>query len=91
MSEKETKRRSEEFALRLALRSYCINNHLCSRASNTQYELMLNLFANAEEQDSACEVLDNLAAMLWICSDTEKTINRLSLELTDLYLNTLKA
>ncbi len=76
---------THKYALRCALRSYCINENLCTRASNTQYEIMLSLFAKVEEQDDTCGAFDNLAAMLWICSDTDKSLNQLSIDLANIY------
>lgn len=77
-----------EFELSLAFRSYCINNNLCSSASINQYEKMTKIFSGGEEEKD-CRIFDFLAAMLWICSKTEKTINQISSELSDLYLNNI--
>lgn len=68
--------------LRMAFRNYCCENRLCTMACNEQYEKMIKMFAELE----TIETLDNLSAMLWICSDTNKSIKDIWNDLYNIYL-----
>ena len=84
----EWKKEAEKWELIMALRRYCIENNLCTGADCKQYDKMLHFFG---ETDFAKDYsrFQCLASMLWICSNTAKTIGDLESDLADLYLNVL--
>ena len=73
--------------LRMALRNYCIENELCTMACNIQYERILDSFADC---DASLKVLHRTAAMIKICSITDKTFEDLEDDLETLYLNIIQ-
>lgn len=82
----EMKRKQEELDLRFAFRVYCCDSNLMTRASCEQYEIMVSYFS---KEFGTIHDFDKLACMVWICSDTDKSINQIALELSDLYLNNI--
>lgn len=76
----------ENFELRIAFRQYCIDNKLCSAASNNQFDKMLDIISRPIADP---RTFDFLASMVWICSNTDKTIDKISDELLDMFFKNL--
>ena len=88
-TKEELRKEMERCELRMALRNYCIRERYCTGADCGQYEIILKLFSESMEKGNIYLNFEHLAAMVWICSKTDKTVDQLSSELSDLYLNTL--
>ena len=86
--EEQFRKEAEKWELIMAFRRYCIENNLCTGADCQQYERMKMFFG---ETDFAKDYsrFQCLASMVWICSNTAKTIGDLESDLADLYLNVL--
>jgi hypothetical protein len=59
------------------LRQYCIINKLFTCGSNYNYDRLFDLLRNGED-------LRVIAAVIWACSDTEKTVSEIAAELLEL-------
>lgn len=72
--------------LREAFRRYCIDNKLFSSGSNNQYEKVIEKVEHCFNHKNASHSLTATAAMIWICSDTAKTILDIESDLLDMFL-----
>lgn len=63
------------------IRTYCIENHLFSCGSGYQYDKMFRL--HQENPDD----LHSLALIIWLCSETEKTVEEIELDLKEIKEN----
>ena len=87
--QEEFKREAEKWELIMAFRRYCVENNLCTGASNEQYDRMKQFFGETDFSRDYSR-FQCLASMLWICSYTAKTIGDLESDLSELYLNTIQ-
>ena len=72
--------------LRTAFRQYCIKNDLFSSGSINQYEKVIEKVEHCFNNKNASHALTATAAMIWICSDTAKTVLDIESDLLDMFL-----